>query len=125
GPAVRDRERGEQGEGDKRRRHERQSKRVSRREGEQHGGNLPTCRRQDWAMLEVFPETAAVEAGELTIGGLGATRLAAEFGTPLLVYDERTMLDAARAYRAAAPNAFIADGVEAFPTVGVLALRGR
>jgi diaminopimelate decarboxylase len=73
-------------------------------------------------MLEVFPETAAVEDGELTIGGLGATRLAAEFGTPLLVYDERTMLEAARAYRAAAPNAFIAYGVKAFPNIGVLEL---
>ena len=73
-------------------------------------------------MLEVFPETAAVEDGELTIGGLGATRLAAEYGTPLLVYDERTILEAARAYRAAAPNAFIAYGVKAFPNVGVLEL---
>ncbi len=73
-------------------------------------------------MLEVFPETATVEDGELTIGGLGARRLAAEFGTPLLVYDERTMLEAARAYRAAAPNAFIAYGVKAFPNVSVLRL---
>jgi len=76
-------------------------------------------------MLEVFPETAAIEDGELMIGGLGATRLAAEYGTPLLVYDERTMLEAARAYRAAAPNAFIAYGVKAFPNVSVLELLGR
>ena len=73
-------------------------------------------------MLELFPETAAVENGELTIAGLGATRLAAEYGTPLLVYDERTMLEAARAYRAAAPDAFVAYGVKAFPNVGVLRL---
>jgi diaminopimelate decarboxylase len=73
-------------------------------------------------MLELFPETAAVEGGELTIGGLGATRLAAEFGTPLLVYDERTILEAARAYHAAAPHAFVAYGVKAFPNVEVLRL---
>jgi diaminopimelate decarboxylase len=73
-------------------------------------------------MLEVFPETAAVEDGELTIGGLGATHLAAEYGTPLVVYDERTIVEAARAYRAAAPNAFVAYGVKAFPNVGVLKL---
>jgi len=73
-------------------------------------------------MLELFPETAAVEKGELTIAGLGATQLAAEFGTPLLVYDERTMLEAARAYRAAAPDAFVAYGVKAFPNVSVLEL---
>jgi diaminopimelate decarboxylase len=73
-------------------------------------------------MLEVFPETAVVEGGELTIGGVGATRLAAEYGTPLVVYDERTIVEAARAYRAAAPNTFIAYGVKAFPNVGVLKL---
>ena len=55
-------------------------------------------------MLELFPETAAVENGELTIAGLGAAQLAAEFGTPLLVYDEHTMLEAARAYRLRRPK---------------------
>ena len=71
-------------------------------------------------MLELFPETAAIEHGELTIAGLGTTELAAEFGTPLLVYDERTMVEAARAYQTAAPNAFVAYGVKAFPNVAVL-----
>jgi diaminopimelate decarboxylase len=73
-------------------------------------------------MLELFPETAAVEEGELTIAGIPATALAADYGTPLLVYDERTMLEAARAYRAAAPNAFVAYGVKAFPNIAVLEL---
>ena len=76
-------------------------------------------------MLELFPETAAVENGELTIAGLGATQLASEFGTPLLVYDEQTMLEAARAYRTAAPKAFVAYGVKAFPNVSVLELLAR
>jgi diaminopimelate decarboxylase len=73
-------------------------------------------------MLELFPETTAVENGELTIAEIGATALAADYGTPLLVYDEQTIVEAARAYRAAAPNAFVAYGVKAFPNVGVLKL---
>jgi diaminopimelate decarboxylase len=73
-------------------------------------------------MLELFPETAAVEDGELTIAGIPATDLADDYGTPLLVYDEQTIVEAARAYRAAAPNAFVAYGVKAFPNVGVLKL---
>ena len=73
-------------------------------------------------MLELFPETASIENGELTIAGLGAAQLAAEFGTPLVVYDEQTIVEAARAYRAAAPDAFVAYGVKAFPNVAVLRL---
>ena len=73
-------------------------------------------------MLELFPETAAVEDGELTIAGIPATDLADDYGTPLLVYDEQTIVEAARAYRSAAPNAFVAYGVKAFPNVGVLQL---
>ena len=39
--------------------------------------------------FHLLPDTATVdEAGELTIGGLRLTDLAAEFGTPLFVYDE-------------------------------------
>jgi diaminopimelate decarboxylase len=73
-------------------------------------------------MLELFPETATIENGELSIAGVPATALADAYGTPLLVYDERTMVEAARAYRAAAPHAFVAYGVKAFPNVAVLQL---
>ena len=45
-------------------------------------------------MLELFPATAAVKEGELAIGGVRASALVEEFGTPLLVYCERTLLDA-------------------------------
>ena len=55
-------------------------------------------------LLSLFPRRAAVEDGELSVGGVSATELAAEFGTPLVVYCERTILDAARAYREAAPT---------------------
>jgi diaminopimelate decarboxylase len=73
-------------------------------------------------MLELFPATAAVTKGELAIGGAQASALADEFGTPLVVYCERTLVDAARAYRAAAPDALVVYGVKAFPNVALLDL---
>ena len=72
----------------------------------------------------LLPESAAVRDGELTVGGLGAGALAEEFGTPLLVYCERTVLGAARAYREAAPDALVLYGVKAFPNVALLSLLG-
>jgi len=71
-------------------------------------------------MLELFPDTAGVAGGTLTIGGLAATELVREFGTPLVVYDEATLRARARAYRSAAPDAFVAYGTKAFPNVEVL-----
>jgi diaminopimelate decarboxylase len=73
-------------------------------------------------VLSVFPETATVEHGELSVGGLPASELAAEFGTPLVVYCERTILDAARAYREAAPDALPLYSLKAFPNVALLRL---
>jgi diaminopimelate decarboxylase len=73
----------------------------------------------------LLPESAAVEHGELAVGGVGVSALAEEFGTPLLVYCERTLLAAARAYRDAAPQALILYGVKAFPNVALLELFGR
>jgi diaminopimelate decarboxylase len=74
-------------------------------------------------VLELFPDTAAIdEAGELTIGGIRATALAAEHGTPLLVYCEATIRAQARAYREAAPAALVVYGTKAFPNVAILRL---
>jgi diaminopimelate decarboxylase len=73
-------------------------------------------------VLSLFPETAAVEHGELSVGGLPAPELAAEFGTPLVVYCERTIVDAARAYREAAPDALPLYSLKAFPNVALLRL---
>jgi diaminopimelate decarboxylase len=73
-------------------------------------------------MLELFPDTARVDGGALSIGGIASAELAAEFGTPLVVYDEATIRAQARAYRAAAPDAFIAYGTKAFPNVAILRL---
>jgi diaminopimelate decarboxylase len=71
-------------------------------------------------MLELFPDGASTDSGVLTIGGVAATELARAFGTPLVVYDEATLRASARAYRAAAPAAFVAYGTKAFPNVAVL-----
>jgi diaminopimelate decarboxylase len=74
------------------------------------------------SVVELFPETAVVQDGELCVGGLRLSALASEFGTPLVVYDEETILGAVRAYRAAAPDAFLVYGVKAFPNAAVLQL---
>jgi diaminopimelate decarboxylase len=78
--------------------------------------------RQNRAMLDLFLETARMEAGALSIGGLTAAELVGDFGSPLVVYDEATLRAQARAYRAAAPDAFIAYGTKAFPNVAILRL---
>src|SRR5207253_2874607 len=50
------------------------------------------------SLIELFPDTAAVEDGELVVGGVRASALAREFGTPLVVYCRDTVLARARAY---------------------------
>ena len=72
-------------------------------------------------MLDLFPDTALVADGVLAIGGCATTGLAEEFGTPLVVYCERTLRARARAYLAAAPpDALVAYGTKAFPNLAIL-----
>jgi diaminopimelate decarboxylase len=73
-------------------------------------------------MLPLFPQTATVDDGALSLGGVSASELADEFGTPLVVYCERTILEAARAYRESAPNALPLYSLKAFPNVELLRL---
>ena len=73
-------------------------------------------------MLGLFPDTTSIEEGELAVGGRRASALVSELGTPLVVYDEATILAAARAYRSAAPDAQIVYGVKAFPNAAILRL---
>jgi len=73
-------------------------------------------------VLELFPETARIEDGELTLGGVPATQLVQEHGTPLLVYCERTVRSQVHAYREAAPGALIVYGTKAFANVALLRL---
>jgi diaminopimelate decarboxylase len=71
-------------------------------------------------MLSILPRTAEIRDGELWLGGCRASELAAEHGTPLVVYDEETIRAQARAYREAAPGALVVYGTKAFANVAVL-----
>ncbi|MBV8065540.1 MAG: diaminopimelate decarboxylase [Actinobacteria bacterium] len=71
-------------------------------------------------MLELFPISARIDNGELSLGGMPASRLADEHGTPLVVYCEETVRAQARAYRLAAPQALIVYGTKAFANVALL-----
>jgi len=82
-------------------------------------------RRQNPGVLELFPVTAAIDRGELVLGGVPATRLAAEHGTPLVVYCAETIRAQAGAYRRAAPDADLYYGSKAFPNVAIERLLGE
>jgi diaminopimelate decarboxylase len=71
-------------------------------------------------VLSLFPDTAAIAGGMLTLGGVAAADLVREHGSPLVVYDELTLRASARAYREAAPDAFVCYGTKAFPNLAVL-----
>jgi diaminopimelate decarboxylase len=73
-------------------------------------------------VLELLPETALIEDGELTLAGLRASELASRHGTPLLVYCERTIRSQVQAYREAAPGALVVYGTKAFANVALLRL---
>ena len=71
-------------------------------------------------MLALFPDTADAAGGELSLGGVPVSRLAAGHATPLVVLCAETLRARARAYRDAAPDALVAYSVKAFPNVAVL-----
>jgi diaminopimelate decarboxylase len=68
---------------------------------------------QDTGMrAPILPDTAAVAGGRLAVGGVALGDLAVRHGTPLLVYDEATLRNRARAYR---------EGLAAYPAPSRLA----
>jgi diaminopimelate decarboxylase len=74
-------------------------------------------------MLELFPDSASIEGGELEVGGSRVSVLAERFGTPLVVYCEDTLRERARALRAAVgEGGRVFYGTKAFPNVAVLRL---
>jgi diaminopimelate decarboxylase len=73
-------------------------------------------------MLDVFPVSARVEAGELHLGGVGASALAERYGTPLVVYCEETIRARVREVREAVPDARLLYGSKAFPNIAILKL---
>ncbi len=80
----------------------------------------PARRDRDHPLLDLFPDSAFIEDGVLMLGGVAATELLRAHGSPLLVYDEETLRAQARAYRDAAPDAFICYGTKAFPNLALL-----
>jgi diaminopimelate decarboxylase len=76
-------------------------------------------------VLELFPHSAAIESGELLLGGIRAAALADEFGTPLVVYCEETVLAQARAYLDVDPDALVVYGTKAFANLALLRLLVR
>jgi diaminopimelate decarboxylase len=73
-------------------------------------------------MLELFPDSARIERGELSVGGVRASELAERFGTPLVAYCEQTIRAQAREVLAAVPDALVLYGSKAFPNVAVMRL---
>jgi len=74
------------------------------------------------AHLDLFPESARIEEGELVLGGVRSSELAERFGTPLVVYCEETLRARAREIRDAVPDALVLYGSKAFPNVVVMRL---
>jgi diaminopimelate decarboxylase len=80
--------------------------------------------------LDLFPATARIdEAGRLWLGGCPARHLAEEFGTPLYVYDEATLIarcrEAHQALAAYRGPARVAYASKAFLCVGLAQLLAR
>jgi diaminopimelate decarboxylase len=73
-------------------------------------------------MLELFPDSAHIDGGELVLGGMRASELADDYGTPLYVYCEDAIRARARELCEAVPGADIFFGSKAFPNVAVLTL---
>ncbi len=71
-------------------------------------------------MEALFPDTASLDDGVLSLGGIPARELVRDYGSPLVVYDAATLRTAARAYREAAPAAVVVYGAKAFPNLAVM-----
>src|SRR5262245_41773930 len=73
-------------------------------------------------LIELFPDTAVLDDGELAVGGVRASTLAREFGTPLVVYCRNTVLSRAREYTCVDSEMLVVYGTKAFPNVALLRL---
>ncbi|HEX2294248.1 MAG TPA: diaminopimelate decarboxylase [Actinomycetota bacterium] len=70
--------------------------------------------------LEVFPDTARISAaGHLSIGGCDVPQLAAEHGTPVILFDRATLERRAAAFTRAVPPANVLYAGKAFCCVAV------
>jgi diaminopimelate decarboxylase len=78
------------------------------------------------ADLSLLPPSAAIDGADLRIGGYSLTRLAAEFGTPAFVIDERALRERARAYQAGLasrhPRSRVCFAMKSFPSASMVSL---
>ena len=73
-------------------------------------------------MLALFPVSAALDDGELTLGGVAVAELAESHGTPLVVLCEETLRERAHALRSAVGDGRVFFGTKALPNVALLRL---
>ena len=73
-------------------------------------------------MLALFPQSAALDDGGLTLGGVAAAELAESHGTPLVVLCDETLRERAHALRSAVGDGRVFFGTKALPNVAVLRL---
>lgn len=73
-------------------------------------------------MLEVFPDSARIEAGHLQIAGCDAVDIASRFGTPVIVLDRSTIEERARAYAEALGSENVYYAGKAFCSVAMCQL---
>ncbi|HEX5584647.1 diaminopimelate decarboxylase [Gaiella sp.] len=73
-------------------------------------------------MLDLFPDSAAIDGSRLSLGGLDAEALADKHGTPLVVLCEDTVRATARALREAVGDGRVFFGTKALPNVALLRL---
>src|SRR5262245_18823096 len=78
--------------------------------------------RQNRPMLDLFPDSAVVQRGELELGGVSAPELADRFGTPLVVYCEQTIRGQAQAFADAVGDGRVFFGTKAFANIALLRL---
>ncbi len=71
-------------------------------------------------MPDLLPDSARMDTGVLALGGLDASGLADEYGTPLVVLCEETIRARARALRGAVGGGRVFFGAKAFPNVALL-----
>jgi diaminopimelate decarboxylase len=73
-------------------------------------------------VLDLFPDSAAIDGSRLSLGGLDAEALADKHGTPLVVLCEDTVRATARALREAVGDGRVFFGTKALPNVALLRL---
>ena len=76
-------------------------------------------------MHKVLPDSAEIVGGRLTVGGCDAVDLAAEYGTPLIVFDRATFEHRAHSFTSVLPPERVAYAGKAFMCIAVCQLVDR